>query len=465
MKHENDIQHRVKKKFFDFTAILKDAGVELSTVEVMDMFEALQYVEFNDKNAFKQALSSTLIKDYTDLPVFERCFERFFEKKTGDSDAFLDTLIERSIDQLKSHDDQKITDEQMIMLQEQVEKFLDDQPSESLFEKTPEQLLSLFLESLEESPESGGGGLGFMLFSSRGHTSSPGISEEDSDETGDDATLDDDLYQMMLEMLKNRRNEKTIGTEQKKHDEYLLNKFIYQLTPEEIKEMRELIMRFGQKMKNRISLRKKKIKHGSLDVKRTFRSNMQYGSIPFRLYYRDKRIDRPQLIVLCDISSSVNQYSRFMLLLTYTLQSLFSKVRTFAFISNMVEITELFREMDPERALSSIFSDTDFTYGWGSNYGNSFNQFMENYSDSLSHKSTVLVIGDARNNNQDPGMKSFLRIKERSRNLFWLNPDKRHLWDWSDSIATVYEPHCTEMREVNNVIDLADFIDKLFVEK
>ena len=91
-----------------------------------------------------------------------------------------------------------------------------------------------------------------------------------------------------------------------------------------------------------------------------------------------------------------------MLLLTYTLQSLFSKVRTFAFISNMVEITPLFMEMNPERALNSIFSDTDFTYGWGSNYGNSFNQFIKEYNDSLTGKTTVLVLGDARNNSNDP---------------------------------------------------------------
>ncbi len=464
MNKEKDIHHRVKKKFSDFTGILKDAGVDISTVEVLDMFEALKYIQFDDRESFKQTLSSTLIKDYTDLPVFDRCFQRFFEKKEGDSDSLLDSLIGTSIERQGSHDEGHLTEEQMDILQEEMDSFLDDQPPESLFEKTPEQLLSLFLDSLESS-ESGGGGLGFMLFSSRSRTSSPGVSEEDSDEAEDAAGMDSQLYNMMLEMLQRRKNEKNIGIQQKQHDEYLLNKYIYQLTPDEIKEMRELILRFGQKMKNRISLRKKKVKHGGLDVKRTFRTNMQYGSIPFKLFHKDKRIDRPQLIVMCDISSSVNQYSRFMLLLTYTLQSLFSKVRTFAFISNMVEITRLFREMDPERALNSIFSDTDFTYGWGSNYGNCFNQFMEDYSDSLSNKATVLILGDARNNNQDPGMQSFLRIKERSRNLFWLNPDKRHLWDWSDSIATLYEPYCTEMREVNNVIDLADFIDKLFVTK
>ena len=151
-----------------------------------------------------------------------------------------------------------------------------------------------------------------------------------------------------------------------------------------------------------------------------------------------------------------------MLLLTYTLQSLFSKVRTFAFISTLVEITPLFMEMNPERALNSIFEDTNFTYGWGSNYGRCFGQFIRDYSDSLGGKTTVLVLGDGRNNYQDPGLESLIRIRERSRNLFWLNPDRRHLWNWADSIASVYAEYCTEMKEVNNFLDLTEFIDKLF---
>jgi hypothetical protein len=286
----------------------------------------------------------------------------------------------------------------------------------------------------------------------------------DSDMTGrgEGEGEDDFLVEMVRERVRRRVFEKTTGRNINRRDEYLLNRYIYRLTPDEVKEMRDLIKRFGQKLKNRISLRKKRVKHGGIDVKRTLRKNMQYGGTPFRIFHKDRKIDRPQLVVLCDISSSVSQYSRFMLLLAYTLQSLFSKVRSFAFISNMVEITHLFMEMDPERAVNSIFSDTNFTYGWGSNYGRCFNQFIREYGDSLTSKTTVLVLGDARNNNQDPGLDSFIRMGERCRNLFWLNPDRRHLWAWSDSIAELYLPHCNEMKEVRNFLDLSEFIDRLF---
>jgi len=300
------------------------------------------------------------------------------------------------------------------------------------------------------------------IFRSRGGT---GGSFQSKSEDGEILEVDTEaMMELLRNMMNLRLSKRKIGKELKNREDYLLNKFIYQLSPEEIREMRELVNRFGQKLKSRISLRKKRVKHGGIDIKRTFRTNLQYGGVPFKLFYKNKKIDRPQLVVMCDVSRSVNQYSRFMLLLTYSLQSLFSKVRTFAFISNMVEITDLFMEMDPERAINSMFTDVNFTYGWGSNYGRCFDQFIENYSDALTRKTSVLVLGDARNNDNDPGIQSFRKIQERTRNLFWLNPDKRHLWDWNDSIASLYGSCCNEMKEVNNFLDLSEFIDKLFLD-
>ncbi len=325
-------------------------------------------------------------------------------------------------------------------------------------DKTARDIIKLLLDEPQSSSSSGA--LGQLLFNVRSrYARAPMDAEGGEREEPDDAEF---IESMIRERVRRRVLEKATGRTLNKRENYLLNRFIYRLTPDEVREMRELIKRFGQKMKNRISLRKKRVKRGGIDVKRTLRKNIQYGGVPFRIFHKDRKIDRPQLVVLCDISGSVSQYSRFMLLLTHTLQSLFSKVRSFAFISNMVEITPLFMEMDPERAVNSIFSDTDFTYGWGSNYGRCFNQFIREYSDSLTRKTTVLVLGDGRNNNQDPGLDSFIRIGERSRNLFWLNPDRRHLWAWSDSIAELYLPYCNEMKEVRNFLDLSEFIDRLF---
>lgn len=441
-------EDKIKGVFFDFAEVLKKAGIHISIIEIMDMMSAVPLIPFSQKEMFKQTLSTTLVKDYTDIPVFNQCFEQFFEKKKG-GDSLLDIYLSHS------SDDVLFTDDERSMIQSLVDNFLDAHP-QSFFKKSPEYLTKIMIEELHSAEA--GGAVGLSLFNRRSEFSSGGADDSVPQE------LSPAIFEFLTGMLRRRMLEKNLGSSIKDREDYLLNRNIYQLKPDEIKEMRELIKRFGQKMKNRISLRKKRVKRGSIDIKKTLRRNLQYGGVPFTIFKKDRKIDRPQLAVMCDISSSVSQYSRFMLLLTYTLQSLFAKVRSFAFISNLVEITHLFREMDPERAVNSIFNDTDFTYGWGSNYGNSFDNFIQNHSDALTRKTSVLILGDARNNNQDPGLESFIKIKERSRNIYWLNPDRQHLWNWSDSIANVYIPHCTEMREVKNFLDLSNFIDTLFLQ-
>jgi uncharacterized protein len=446
---------RITKKILEFTRVLKDADVIVSPAETIDLMHALPLVDFTDRAQFRQTLATTLVKDYTDIPVFNRCFEEFFEKKAG-KDGSLETALADLKGRESARDEFGLSPEELQSMQDEIDRYLESLPEEILLSRSPREILNLMLE--DPAVATSGGGLGMMLLNARARASSGSANEPDEGEGGNR------LANIILPRIQRRMRERNVGNAIHKREQYLLNRFLYQLKPAEVQEMRELVKRFGQKLKNRISLRKKRMKRGGLDVKRTFRSNLPHGGIPFKLYFRNRRIDRPQLVVMCDISSSVNQYSRFMLLLTYTLQSLFSKVRTFAFISRMVEITPLFMEMNPERALNSIFTDTDFTYGWGSNYGRCFDIFMREYSDSCTRKTTVIIIGDARNNNQDPGLDAFTRMKERVRNVYWLNPEKRHLWDWSDSIASVYGAHCTEMKEVNNFLDLSEFIDKLFTK-
>ena len=438
--------------------VLRDASINISSDEVLSLFNALPHVSLLNRGIFRQTLKTTLVKDYTDIPVFDRCFNEFFsidgDIQSGVVDTFREMNARETLQERGGMREDDVAD-----LEQEISNIIDRLPDDAILGKDPEEILSLVLDELEQQAQTGGGtGMMFMNARSR-FAMARGQGGE-----GEEGEGRADLMNAIMNLVRERAARRRIGTTLRDREDYLLHKQIYRITPEEIKEMRELIKRFGQKLKNRISLRKKRVRHGGIDIKRTLRSSMQYGGVPFRIFHKDRKIDRPQLVVLCDISGSVNQYSRFMLLLTYTLQGLFSKVRSFAFISTMVEITPLFMEMDPERAVNSIFDDTNFTYGWGSNYGKCFDQFMSDYSDSLTRKTTVLVLGDGRNNYQNPGLGSFIRMNELSRNVLWLNPDRKHLWNWADSVAHLYREHCTEMKEVNNFLDLSEFIDKLFLD-
>lgn len=447
-------QSTINRKIFEFVEILKDADISISVDEVLSLFQAITEIPLDDREAFRQTFQTTLVKDYTDIPVFQKCFDEYF---SGRGRLFNDIDFQElaSLDSI-------LTPEKIKKISDVLENFLSSLDESVFAEKSESDIINLLLDELSESASSGGTGI--SIFRTGGKLTASYYSKASDEERELTEAEAAELMNLLGKMMHLKISRKSIGKELKNREDFLLNKFIYQLSPDEIKEMRELINRFGQKLKNRISLRKKRVKRGGLDIKKTIRTNLQFGGVPFKLYYRNKKIDRPQLVVLCDVSRSVNQYSRFMLLLSYTLQSLFSKVRSFAFISNMVEITDLFMEMDPERAINSMFEDSNFTYGWGSNYGRCFDMFMQNHSDALTKKTSVLVLGDARNNDNDAGIESFKKISEKSKNLFWLNPEKRHLWDWNDSIASIYGVHCTEMKEVNNFIDLTEFIDKLFVD-
>ncbi len=423
---------------------------------MLSLFNALPYISLLEKTAFRQTLKTTLVKDYTDIPVFDKCFDDFFSPGDDAQAAAVYAFREMSADKVV-RENTGMSPKELAALEKAFSEFLDTLPDELIHEKSQKELLDLFLAEMSQSDSTEGPRA--MPFTERKRRPPSMLRDSGAHAQG----ADPELAEALMHLLRNRMYGKSIGSGLREREEYLLKKLIYQITPEEIKEMNDLIRRFGQKLKNRISLRKKRLKHGRIDIKRTLRSSLQYGGVPFKIFHKDRKIERPKLVVLCDISGSVNQYSRFMLLLTYTLQSLFSKVRTFAFISNIVEITPLFMEMNPERAINSIFDDKNFTYGWGSNYGKCFEQFTGEYSSSLTHRTTVLVLGDGRNNYQDPGLNAFIRIKERSRNILWLNPDRKHLWNWADSVAYIYNEYCDEMKEVNNFLDLSEFIDKLFI--
>jgi hypothetical protein len=417
-------------KLLGFLKILREAGIRISQDESITLFKALPFISFSDRTNFRQTLQTTLIKESGDIPVFQKCFDNFFSGKTFESADSSDTNLEK--------------------LTQKVDEFLSGADAASFISKKDAVLAGEFKKFLVSG--SSGEGFGESLF--------PVFSGEVSSKS--DAENEKIRTEMISRLIHQRIKSRFIGKEITLKENYLLNKNIYQLTPVEIKEMRLVIKRLGQKLKSRVGIKLKKTKKGRLNAPKTIKKSAGTDNIPFHIYFKSKKIDRPQIAVLCDISGSVNQYTRFMLLLTHTIQSLFSKVRTFAFVSNLVEITPLFREMDPEMAVNSIFADTEFKYGWGTNYGFSFKKLVNEYGDSLNKKTTVIVLGDARNNHQDPGIEAFIEIKERCKNIIWLNPEKKHLWDWSDSIASVYKPLCLEMMEINSINDLSSFIEKLF---
>jgi uncharacterized protein with von Willebrand factor type A (vWA) domain len=183
--------------------------------------------------------------------------------------------------------------------------------------------------------------------------------------------------------------------------------------------------------------------------------------VPIVTHMRPRRPHRPELVILCDASDSVATFSHFTLLLTYALREQFSKVRAFAFVDVVDEITRYFAPgADVLDAISRMVEEADISRFGRSDYGSAFERFAEKYGEAIGPKTSLLILGDARSNYQPLALPTLGRLTKDARHAYWLNPEPRGQWDTGDSAATTYGG-IVPMYECRNVAQLAAFIQDL----
>ena len=201
----------------------------------------------------------------------------------------------------------------------------------------------------------------------------------------------------------------------------------------------------------------------SHSLRKTLRKSMSTGGVPIDVMLRKPRPARPELVVLCDVSGSVAGFSHFTLLLVHALRQQFSRVRVFAFIDTTDEVTHLFEGVDDiAEAVHRVNTEADVVWVDGhSDYGHAFEVFWETYGKDVNSKSTVLILGDARNNYHAAQSWILKEIEKKARKLFWLNPEPKAYWNTGDSIVGEYGAHCDGVFEVRNLRQLEKFVDNL----
>src|SRR5437764_9774973 len=185
---------------------------------------------------------------------------------------------------------------------------------------------------------------------------------------------------------------------EQKGDKSLLHRNRASLTAEEVQRMRTVVRRLAERLKTRLSRRRKVRRRGYLSVRRTLRKNLSTGGEPFKLVFRARRPERPEIVVLCDGSDSVRNVARLMLQFVYTLQELYARVRSFVFVSDIGEVTHLFKNMDVTTAVDLATAGKVINLSANSNYGHALKLFHGTWLGSLTRRTTVIVIGDGRTN-------------------------------------------------------------------
>jgi uncharacterized protein with von Willebrand factor type A (vWA) domain len=222
-------------------------------------------------------------------------------------------------------------------------------------------------------------------------------------------------------------------------------------------KVHELVRKMAKKLASRHSRKRRQLKRGQLNMGKTIRRGIAHDGVLFNTYWRQTRKEKPQILAICDVSGSVAAYAKFLLLFLYSLQDVLPKVRSFAFSSHMGEVSAFFDDYPVEKAIELV----NRKYGGATDYGSSLQDFARLALDEINSTTTVIILGDARNNNGDPRLDIMQGIYQRAKQVIWLNPESRRAWGSGDSEMLRYRSACHFSAECNNLKQLERIIDQL----
>ncbi len=222
----------------------------------------------------------------------------------------------------------------------------------------------------------------------------------------------------------------------------------------DMKLMQALVRKMAKRLIALHSRRKRVARRGQLDIRRTIRANVEYDGLLFHTVWKQRRLERPKVMALCDVSGSVSQTSRFLLMFLYSLHEVLPNVRSFAFSGNLGEVTELFEHNDVDYAMAETMS----RFGGSTDYGEALETFERLAGDDVDHRTTVLILGDARNNNGEPRADILRKIHDKARRVIFLNPEPRSNWNTGDSVMRKYAANsdvaqvCATLKDLERVV-------------
>jgi uncharacterized protein with von Willebrand factor type A (vWA) domain len=470
----------MQKKIIEFTNLLRKSGIRVSVAEGIDAFNALDELSLDDREVFRDALRSAMVKRGDEIPTYDELFDLFWS-------GFYDNLKGAFGDMEGDLSEMGIDLEQLLS---QLAEMMQNMDGDLDLSELAKALLTQDLSQLENliraaADEAGTGRIENMLqvgFFSRRTTEQLGLEGAQQDleglaermkamGMGDEAIAQmQELIRKLMETVRRAvRNFTERGLQQQNHNymekfrrEMLTEKSFYHLTEEEIQKMREVVTRLAQRIKNILSIRKKRLKRGKLDLHQTLRRNMARGGIPFEVVYKTRRKDRPKLVIMCDVSSSVANVSRFMLQFMYSLQEAFTKIRCYVFVAELGEVTDVFQDKDVNSAVEKALDGGDVINVYTrSNFGFAFHEFWKNHLAAVDKKTTVIILGDARNNYNDAKAWCIRDIQNKAKNVVWLNPESPSAWGFGDSVMDRYMPYCDIVEECRNLRQLSKVVDQI----
>lgn len=241
-------------------------------------------------------------------------------------------------------------------------------------------------------------------------------------------------------------------------DDVAATKRLSTIEASDMARMKQLVMKIARRLAVKHSRRRKRTQRGLLDVRRTMRANAGVDGVPFNVIWRQKKKDRPKIIVICDVSGSVAAYVRFLLLLLFSMKEAIPDLSAFAFSYRLKCVDDILENNEFDAAIKKILREM----GLGStSYGQAFSDFKLEHENKIDRRTTIIIMGDGRSNYGDPRLDLFRDFAGRAKRIIWLNPEGRPLWGTGDSVIPRYEPFCAQMSHVATLKDLEKAIDEV----
>jgi len=437
-------------KLLVFCEELRREGVAIGTSEILDAFAALDQVPWTVHDDFREALAATIAKSQEDRRVFELLFDRYFFR-AAESEA-----VQRGI----GEGEQRHQGGERLDIDE-----LRDSVRQAIVEGNDgdmRDLARLAIAAFGRQGE-GSGVIGVDVQRIR-RTLGLSAGAQPADEDGDQLEIDREQLNRFERHLRRELERALIERTEALPPSRPLAELDRALPTSPAQDL-AAVHRAVAQMKRRLATlgheQRGRRRGQVVDVRRTMRASLETGGVPLRLRYRPKRPRRPEIYVLCDVSTSVTSASVFFLSVLHALHDSFRKLRSFVFIERISEVTEIFEHerdfLNISRRISSEGGVADVS-GY-TDYGRVWLEFLAEISDELDPRSTVIVLGDARTNGREPHADAFAQVAERAGRMFWLNPEPKLYWNYGDSVMSAYEPYCDGAFECWTTRHLENFVN------
>jgi uncharacterized protein with von Willebrand factor type A (vWA) domain len=432
--------------------------MRVSAAEGIDAARTVQVIGFDDRAALKDSLSLVLAKTPDEKHLFDECFDLYFKRDgfTAEEDA-------------AAGDPQQPSMQQGGFGGEGTGGSGGTSLSQMLLEDNRAALAAAMEEAARES------GLQNIRFFTQKNLYARrildrmGLRQVERDIEAmrkDGAAATADRLENRIEYLRDQARdlvERNLllfarGDTEKFREELLKSARLSNLERRDLERMRVLVRAMAKRLAARYAKTRRRRLRGQLDVRRTIRRNMGWGGVPFITVWKQKRIEKPRVMVLCDVSGSVAAMAQFLLMFLYALNEALSDIRSFAFSGSLIEVSDILAAEPVETAIAKIMQMIGFG---SSNYGNSLADFEDGWMPLVSNKTTVIILGDARGNRTDPRSDIMQRLSQRAKRIIWLNPEFRSAWGTGDSDMFRYAAYCNVVTVCNTLRHLERVVTDL----